>query len=970
MNLGPTYLNVLAEELTGRMVRDWSCCGRDRAEFSLLLTRRLFCLLVTLFLAVHGDVSRDIHGDRSRDVHDDGSRDVHGDMSREQQAHFPCVVFQEPGGAVVDCRSRALLDVPTHEIPQNAVKLYLDDNSIDQLRDNCFGQLPHLKVLTISRNNLKQISRCAFCGLAGLELLDLEKNHLDLNASMWENEPFIGLSQLRTLNLLDNKNDGRQSEFHCRLLSGIYSLDTLSLDTFYGNLTFGVLFANMTSLDHLTLSGGVSTLVNNSFQSLQTLGLKALTIKDANNLHTTELDAFQHLPSLQSLRITSTEQGIEATLRSLYPFRNRSMKTLYFSDIGKSQFVLGASKCYDGVIDAFKVEFLSQICVENFSLLDSRVFVLEGNTLTRPLWQKCVQTLDISNNPLIGDRISFIQLMHQFKVIKTIRLANRKEAAYNSQRWNNNPVTGVRTCRQKHVDNVALTTTDASESGPIRSFPTNVAESRNLETFTRSKLEQSSHNTSCGHMDNSQQCETLAVEKISTIYFSIPKTLQILHMESFSRNLGPFSNNIIVTGGKNLRELYLPGNSLKFLSRVIKGISGLETLDISDNDCSVISPVFFQFLASVKTLKIRGALLDSMFMSTHSEHLFRSLTKLRSLDLSNNQLNLLSRDTFQNNSHLQTLNLANNRFTTIPLDLTILPNLTYLDLSRNSISQLSVKDMQLVELHAGTVTEFSLHLTGNMLVCTCSSIQFLTWLQNTKVNLDRPITYSCLTENGTLTTTADFSDVRALWRKCQGQTALLISVIVLCLMSLGFVVTILCWKMKTRLKSFIYRVFLQGFVLHRPRDYRLGVLIGYADADTRLACFTLRDFIHSRLGLSTYVRDINLLPASDMAESIVDAVNSSWRIVLLVTSDYLDRDLWSYFTMKTAAYTVSPSNPGLIVVLLEETVRHRIPACLLRALEEDCILYIPPSRHLSRDIEDRLARLLLPSHSYGWFGQQ
>ncbi|XP_012945486.1 toll-like receptor 4 [Aplysia californica] len=881
------------------------------------------------------------------------------------QGNNSCVVFQEPGGAVVDCRSRALLDVPTHEIPQNAVKLYLDDNSIDQLRDNCFGQLPHLKVLTISQNHLKQISRCAFCGLAGLELLDLEKNHLDLNASMWENEPFKGLSQLRTLNLLDNKNGGRQSEFHSRLLSGIHSLDTLSLDTFYGNLTFGVLFANMTSLDHLTLSGGVSTLVNNSFQSLQTLGLTTLTINDVKNLHRTELDAFQHLLNLQSLRISATEQGIEVTLRSLYPFRNRSLKTLYFHDISKSQFIGGASKCSDSVIDAFKAEFLSQICVENFYLMNSEVFVVEGNTLTGPLWQKCLQTLDVSNNPLIGDRITLWQFQ-RFKAIKVFNAANRKDTAFTLQRWSNNLVTGARSCRQKRVENVALTTTDVSESGPTSSFPTDIAESRNLEAFTSRKLEESSRSTSYehGNMDNSQQCETPPGERISTIYVHFPKTLEIVHLESFSSSMGPVTKDITVTGGENLRELYISGNNLRHFSGTIKGFSGLEILDISYNDCSDISPVFFQSLASVKILKMRGTLLDSMFMSTHSEQLFRSLTQLKSLDLSNNQLNLMAGGTFQNNYQLQTLNLANNRFTTVPVDLTLLPNLTYLDLSGNSISQLGVKDMQLVELHAGTVTEFSLHLTGNIMVCTCSSIQFLTWLQNTKVNLDRPMTYSCLTENGTLTTTADFSDVRALWRKCQGQTALLISVILLCLMSLGFVVTILCWKMKTRLKSFIYRVFLQGFVLHGPRDYRLGVFIGYADADTRLACFTLRDFIQSRLGLSVYVRDINLLPASDMAESIVDAVNSSWRIVLLVTSDYLDRELWSYFTMKTAAYTVSPSNPGLIVVLLEETVRHRIPACLLRALEEDCILYIPPSRHLSRDIEDRLARLLLPSHSY------
>ena len=144
-----------------------------------------------------------------------------------------------------------------------------------------------------------------------------------------------------------------------------------------------------------------------------------------------------------------------------------------------------------------------------------------------------------------------------------------------------------------------------------------------------------------------------------------------------------------------------------------------------------------------------------------------------------------------------------------------------------------------------------------------------------------------------------------------------------------------------------------------PSDYRFGVYIGYSDADTRFACLPLRDFIQSELSMTVYVRDINLVPASDVAECIVEAVNSSWRVVLVVTADYLDRELWAYFTLKTATYMVDPTNPGLIVLLVEQQVRHRLPPFLLRAVPEDNIISIQSTLELDHGTQYTLSRLLV-----------
>ena len=423
----------------------------------------------------------------------------------------------------------------------------------------------------------------------------------------------------------------------------------------------------------------------------------------------------------------------------------------------------------------------------------------------------------------------------------------------------------------------------------------------------------------------------------------------------------PLTSGLEFVHASHLRELHIAGNQLDTFEFGIRGLHNLSELDMSYNDARDIKESFFDYFPLLTVLNMKGNRLESLFLTEKSKRLFQPLARLHTLDLSENNVRFLSEGTFKDSPLLQNLYLSGNRFESLAFDVKFLPNLKHVDLTYNSIPHLTHREMLSLDTLGRSLT---LNLTGNIITCACSSLKFLNWLKTTQVQVYRPMNLTCISEGGQLTTTAAFiMDTKALWRECYGQRALLLSLVVLCLIVIGFITTISVIKLQTRLKSFFFRLFIRGFILRQPSDYTIGVYIGYADAQYRFACFTLQEFVESKLQLSTYVKHKDSVPGVATSEAYVDALNSSWRIVLIITQDYIDRELWSHFEFKTASYTVSPSNPGLVLLLVAESCRSQVPECLLAVVEEDCIIWLADDLELTPDVKQRLRLHLLPSYN-------
>ncbi|KAH9504489.1 hypothetical protein Btru_062914 [Bulinus truncatus] len=390
------------------------------------------------------------------------------------------------------------------------------------------------------------------------------------------------------------------------------------------------------------------------------------------------------------------------------------------------------------------------------------------------------------------------------------------------------------------------------------------------------------------------------------ITITISDSIDYLDLSTLFRHID-FNVKCKILGGHNLRQLYLIDDGIQNVQYRIEGLPNLRTLNISYNKLSSLSPDVFSTYRTLEVLSLCSCQLSSEFMSIFSGSLFINLSNLQVLDLSFNSLDSLAPGTFSTKTNLTSLNLAGNRFRNLPFDLRLTPNLTFLDLRQNALSSIDSSDREIMEEQVKKLGKFQLAMSGNILSCGCENLPFLRWLLDTIVQLDDHRNYTCLDHTGLTSYTLVYGDLTGLWRECWGQSFFNISL---------------------------------GFKLKKSSDYQYGVFIGYADKDYQFACFSLRRFVEDDLGLSTFIRDRDLLLSTVFAQGLMEAINSSWRIILVVNQSFTDQNDWFLYTIRSAVYSVSPANPSRVVILVDRRYIDQLPLELLNSVPEDNVIIV------------------------------
>ncbi|XP_029984740.1 leucine-rich alpha-2-glycoprotein-like [Sphaeramia orbicularis] len=234
-----------------------------------------------------------------------------------------------------------------------------------------------------------------------------------------------------------------------------------------------------------------------------------------------------------------------------------------------------------------------------------------------------------------------------------------------------------------------------------------------------------------------------------------------------------------------LQGLHLFSNRLQSLSsHLLRGVSHLNTLDLTDNKLSHLPADVFSH-APLHSLVLKNNLLDKAEADWLSDNssvtwldlsgnlltkipagLLQKLPLLENLDLANNRLEKISAKSLDPLTKLERLNLQDNKLNT--LDMSIFQNthnLTNLFLSRNKLQKLpqnlfqeltqlrhlSLDDNQLKHIPPGlldqlvSLDEEGLDLTANPWMCD-GKIEYLwRWLQKNKNKAFLPETITCAT---------------------------------------------------------------------------------------------------------------------------------------------------------------------------------------------------------------------------------
>ena len=621
-----------------------------------------------------------------------------------------------------------------HHLPAAAFRslaqlryLNLDHNYLTSVPEKAFGHLSAMKILSLRHNELEIVPNKAFNGLFNLRSLHLDYNALTLVSP----DAFEGLTNLTYLSLSHNSlaysslpqglfaplhslqklrleyNDyGLDGEYPSKVFDSLTKLKLFSVDT-YSSVHFGKDFAAMHELYELDLSHNckLRTLLNDSFEGFKNSSVEVIRLDwcplqrvDACALHC-------GFPRLHSLSLAHGRL-LPANLAAVV-LNGLRRQIVYSTEITMSSAPPSTSE----TSTPFSFTFFNIRCLTS-SIPERKDLGIERYSHALDTTAAFTCSHDVFINCSEQFHTEFIIPDTQFTMV-----------------YLDTPYTVLQA--------------NPFQDGPCQATVEMTVDSyRPLVPFYYNPRSPSS----MLHIAVDHQLTSL----------NLSETLRRLSLSGLPDYVS-FSSAQNVTL-LNISHLQWPVCRTKFV-----GFKALLSLDMSSNDCYSITDNIWDHLgSSLQQLYFTRMSLNSRMFTHFSGRLFRRLSRLEYLDLSHNMLRDFNLS-IPSNSRLRELRLSANRLSSLSgLDTGSFVNLSFLDLSFNSISSIPLSDMQALDRLASR-HPLSLRLGGNPLLCSCSTHQFVSWILTSNVTFDdggtHPPGYQCTTDWGETMRVGQFCDV-------------------------------------------------------------------------------------------------------------------------------------------------------------------------------------------------------------------
>lgn len=154
----------------------------------------------------------------------------------------------------------------------------------------------------------------------------------------------------------------------------------------------------------------------------------------------------------------------------------------------------------------------------------------------------------------------------------------------------------------------------------------------------------------------------------------------------------------------SLQDLHLNGNKLTEVPRVLRDVPMLRTLDLGENHISVITNDSFREMTHMYGLRLTENNIDNI-----SRGVFDKMIALKILNLSRNKIQRVEPGTFKVNTNIQAIRLDGNYLSDIGGLFAELPSLVWLNISDNQLSwfdyALIPTELKWLDIHANKITE-------------------------------------------------------------------------------------------------------------------------------------------------------------------------------------------------------------------------------------------------------------------------
>ena len=565
----------------------------------------------------------------------------------------------------------------------------------------------------------------------------------------FETRAFHGLTSLTHLHLEGNQPDLPDDfTYPDQALSHVPTLEYLWLDGYPRSLGPG--FSFLSNLSYISFMSG-----DESFYSFQS---------------SLPEDFLTNLPSLRLLHLKMVACSISFIPPSFFD----PVKNIYSLDLTSNRglsiegFKNASRGLQNSILNITRiVERISSVCMilnsKTFQYLKTTklktlivelnrlVYVYPGAFLDLP---KSIEYISVRRNNIL--QAFFLLALNQLPNLKTLVISHQLIYKYDKKKNSYRKINSCRNCL-----GCRRTESKYEQTGHTKSLHKykNIARKEIYPHFlTTVSSSLTAAQTEIFHEKYTESVEFCGDNEYSDFVWPLPPNLTQVYASDIKLHS---DIPIIRLSTKNVVKVVdFSENSVTCFGGPIYGLTSLQTVDLSRNQCYRLNPYFFTQTPNLTTLLLSMNRLGDPLSNDTEGVIFSKLDHLKTLDLSSNYLKHISEFAFKNNETLQVLNLSNNAFNTFLAILTFNRKLLILDLSNNLLTALSESTCnQLFEIK--TINQkFIVNISGNNgFLCNCDTLHFLNFLLDRPEIFEGVVSFRCQLENGSYVSYAGLAQV-------------------------------------------------------------------------------------------------------------------------------------------------------------------------------------------------------------------
>ena len=384
----------------------------------------------------------------------------------------------------------------------------------------------------------------------------------------------------------------------------------------------------------------------------------------------------------------------------------------------------------------------------------------------------------------------------------------------------------------------------------------------------------------------------------------------------------------LILHSMNVETLSLRNFHFRNCVGTLKGLQNLKVLRITGWDCAEINPNFIANFTSVRELTFSSVHLGDNARKISS--LLINWTRLQYIDLSDNLIDDLHPNFFSSQKYsMHNISLTQNMLKSIPSAVMSLRRLHHIDLRQNLILSLTKEEMAFID----NGDYLTIHLGGNDLQCTCTTLSFLSWLQRNAQRVTDFDILKCIDEDNVKRSLPDIiKELKAKELKCVSKTTLYFAVFgnIFLLLCISLIFTLVKFQADVQ---YIFARIRRHFRSRQERlqcNQRFHAFVSYGNTNYQWAALELKPKLE-RAGFRLMLPDFHFDPGADYIDNVMDAIDNSRRFIFVITRDFLTDEWCEYHIQVARSRALRKESENFIIVIVRDSIPlHEIPKSLQR----------------------------------------